>query len=359
MGVELFDLRGEGQRSRGGNAAAGVMAVPAEWSRADKRGQLKCRLFNSFRMNYTVAPGIYAVGTPDGGSPVLVTANYKLSFDLLRRELAGFPAWILVLDTRGINVWCAAGKGTFGTAELIRRIRSTVLPGIVEHRRLILPQLGAPGVQAHRIKEQTGFSVAYGPVYARDLPAYLNNGNKATPEMRRVSFGFRERLELTPMEIVPAFKGFLIFLAAVFGLFGLQPEGILFRSAWSMGLPVAILGAAALVAGTVITPLLLPWIPSRSFALKGYLVGLLITGSLVFLLPAAAVRNIILRAFSLVFFPAASSYLSLQFTGSTTFTSISGVERELKAGLPLYAAAGVFALGFLVVYKLQEWGIVP
>ena len=51
-------------------------------------------------MRYSVAPGLYAVGAPDRESDVLVTANYKLSFDTLRRELKGFNAWVLVLDTK-------------------------------------------------------------------------------------------------------------------------------------------------------------------------------------------------------------------------------------------------------------------
>ena len=157
MAVELFDLRGGSNT----NPAANAPAVPTRWSGRDRLGRLKCRLFNSFRMNYRVNPGIYAVGTPNGDSPVLVTANYKLSFDLLRRQLEGYQAWILVLDTRGINVWCAAGKGSFGTAELIQRIRSTRLPEIVGHRKIVLPQLGAPGVQAHIVKERTGFTVEY------------------------------------------------------------------------------------------------------------------------------------------------------------------------------------------------------
>ena len=79
-------------------------------------------------MHYTVEPGLYAVGKPDERSPVLVTANYKLSFDKLRNELTGRNVWILVLDTKGINVWCSAGKGTFGTMELVGRIESTGLP---------------------------------------------------------------------------------------------------------------------------------------------------------------------------------------------------------------------------------------
>jgi hypothetical protein len=354
MAVDLFDLRGGGDT----NAAARAAAASTRWSRRDRQGRLKCRLFNSFRMNYRVNPGIYAVGAPNSGSPVLVTANYKLSFDMLRKELSGFQAWIVVLDTRGINVWCAAGKGTFGTDELIRRIRSTRLAEIVKHGKIILPQLGAPGVQAHMVKDHTGFSVEYGPVYARDLPAYLRNGYKATAEMRKVRFGFAERLELTPMEIVPALKGFGIFLAAVFVLFGLQPTGILFHSALHNGLPLAILGVAALLSGTFVSPLLLPWIPFRSFSLKGLLVGGFTTAALVFLIPAEALRNGYLLALSLIFFPAASSFLALQFTGSTPFTSISGVRKELRIGLPFYIAAGAITSVLLLFYKLGEWGIV-
>ena len=158
------------------------------------------------RMRYAIQPGLYAVGDPDSQAPVLVTANYKLTFDLLRRELSGLNAWILVLDTRGINVWCAAGKGTFGTEELLRRMRVTRLAQRVDHRRLILPQLAAPGIAAHEIQAQSGFHVVYGPVYARDIAAFISNGEKATPAMRRIRFSFKDRMTLVPMELIPSLK---------------------------------------------------------------------------------------------------------------------------------------------------------
>ena len=66
-------------------------------------------------MRFAVDPGLYALRNPGEQAPVLVTANYKMSFDRLRQALPGRDAWILVLDTNGINVWCAAGKGTFAT----------------------------------------------------------------------------------------------------------------------------------------------------------------------------------------------------------------------------------------------------
>jgi len=71
------------------------------------------------RMAHRVEPGLYRLGNPTPDSPVFASANYTLSFDALRSTLAGIDSYILVLDTKGINVWCAAGKGTFGTEDLV------------------------------------------------------------------------------------------------------------------------------------------------------------------------------------------------------------------------------------------------
>lgn len=129
---------------------------------ADRLGHWKAR-WGIGRMKYVVEPGLYAIGNPDGNSPVFVSANYKMSFDRLRSQLDGRDGWILVLDTKGINVWCAAGKGTFGTDELVKRIEAVKLDRIVNHRTLIVPQLGATGVSAHEVKQQSDFRVVYGP----------------------------------------------------------------------------------------------------------------------------------------------------------------------------------------------------
>src|SRR5512139_2025308 len=144
----------------------------------DRIGSIKVR-FGVGRTNYRVSAGLYAVGNPGTGSPVLVSANYKLSFDRLRSSLSGRDAWILVLDTDGINVWCSAGKGTFGTDEIVRRVQDSSLDRFVSHRVLVVPQLGAPGVSAHEVRRRCGFRVEYGPVRAEDLPAYLDAGMKA------------------------------------------------------------------------------------------------------------------------------------------------------------------------------------
>jgi hypothetical protein len=273
----------------------------------------------------------------------------------VRRSLAGLDAWVLVLDTKSINVWCAAGKGTFGTDELVKRIGVAKLDALVEHRRLILPQLGAVGVSASDVQKRTGFRVHFGPVEARDIPAYIAAGRKKTKEMSTMRFGLLDRIILTPMEINPAMKKYPWFALGFLLLFGLQPSGILFASAWQNGMIFVLLGLLAVFSGAFLTPALLPWVPSRSFAVKGWLLGMALTVLARQVFDPVLLRNTTLLLASYAFFPALSSYIALQFTGSTTFTGMSGVKKELKLGIPLYGAAAAASLLLVAMYKLKEW----
>jgi hypothetical protein len=333
-----------------------IPRVASNWNRADHWGEIKCRLSNRVRMNYMVNPGLYQIGFPDTNAPVLISANYKLSFDKLRRSLRQVDAWLLVLDTKGINVWCAAGKGTFGTQELIARINSAALQQVVSHRRIIVPQLGAPGVSAHQVKKATGFRVVYGPTQARMLPAFLRNGQKATAQMRRMPFSLVDRLVLTPIEVLQCIRKAWLYIPLVLLFFGLAPQGIMFKPAWGDGHYFLLLGIWSMLVGAVLTPLLLPFIPVRAFALKGWLTGLL--GTLLFQLgyPHQVLANTSLLTATYLFFPAVSSYLAYNFTGCTTFTNKSGVKKELKIAVPLYLAAAVLTLIFVSLYKLSQWG---
>jgi hypothetical protein len=337
--------------------AGTVYRVSSEWSRADYWGMIKSRL-GAFRMNYAVTPGLYAVGGPTKDSDVFVTANYKLTFDILRRELKGMNAWILVLDTKGINVWCAAGKGTFGTDELIKRIAEAKLETVVDHRRITLPQLGAVGVNASTVQKNTGFRVSFGPVQARYIPAYVRAGYKKTEEMRTIGFSMLDRLILTPMEINPAMKKFPWVAGGILVVFGLQPQGLLFQPAWSHGLPFLVLSLLAVLAGAFMTPVLLPFVPFRSFALKGWIVGVLSVFAATRYVELSTVQDTILLSLSYLLFPALSSYIALQFTGSTTFTGMSGVKQELKIGIPLYIGAASISFILMIVFKIREWGLI-
>ena len=291
------------------------------------------------RSGHRVEPGLYALGNPTPDSPVFVTANYTLSFDALRSSLAGIDGYIMVLDTQGINVWCAAGKGTFGTDELVHRIEAAALDDVVSHRRLILPQLGAPGVAAHEVKKRSGFRVEYGPVRATDLPEYLKT-HQATLEMRRVHFGLRDRLVLVPVELVHVLLPTLIAAIVVFFVSGLWA---------SLGV------VAAVLAGVVLFPILLPWLPTRDFSSRGLILGGLV--ALPFALaaflsnPDAAWWLRIGTALTLLLpLPPLTAFLALNFTGSTTFTSKSGVRREMFTYIPIMAwMAGIGILLTIVL----------
>ncbi len=315
-------------------ASGSVPRVVTRWTWRDRLGAWTV-CWGIGRMRYTVPPGLYAVGTPQPESPLLATANYKLSFDHVRRALAGFDAWILVLDTKGINVWCAAGKGTFGTEELVGRVASSEVAKVVAHRKLIVPQLGAPGVAGHEVARRTGFKVVYGPVYAKDLPVFLRAGLRATPEMRRVGFTLRERLAVTPIELVHRFIPVLILLALFVALSGLGRHGYRLEAGACAWIALAVL--SNYLAGIVLTPALLPWLPGRAFAVKGAVTGAVLGAALAWLWPFGWLAGVSVGLFSV----SACSFLGLMFTGCTPYTSASGVRSEMSWALP---AQGALAL---------------
>ena len=293
------------------------------------------------RSHYRIPPGLYAVGSPTNRSPVLLSANYKLSFDALRGVLGGRDAWILVLDTRGINVWCAAGKGTFGTAEVVRSVAACGLADVVLHRRLVAPQLGAPGIAAHEVQMATGFRVVYGPVRAKDLPAFLDARLTATPEMRRVRFDLRDRLLLVPVELVTGLRYALPAAALTLALGGLGPRGYSLANVATTGLTSAGVVLASFLTALVLGPALLPWLPGRAFALKGVWLGV----ALAFGLAATGTFGSWLDTLAwLALVPAMTSFLVMNFTGASTFTSLSGVLREMRVAVPAQIAAGAVGL---------------
>ncbi|WDP93230.1 MAG: hypothetical protein HUN04_09265 [Desulfobacter sp.] len=324
--------------------AGPVPRVATAMGPADRRATVRVRC-GIGRHNYTVAPGLYAVGRPGSDSDVLVTANFKLTFDHLRKHLSGISAWILVLDTRGINVWCAAGKGTFGTGELVSRIKSAGLEKAVGHKRLILPQLGATGISAREVKRLSGFRVIYGPVRASDLPRFLANGKKAEPAMRQVTFNFRERLVLTPVEVQIALKPALAAALVIFVLSGLGPGIFSLDAAWTRGWDAIGALAAGMVSGAVITPALLPFIPVREFALKGIITGSITAALLLLFVPGTGIAPAVaLFLFTLM----VSSFMAMNFTGTTPFTSPSGVEKEMKRYLPVQMASLLLSTGLWI-----------
>jgi hypothetical protein len=316
-----------------------ITPIHSQLSRADRWDHFLAR-WGWKRMQHRVVPGLYALGYPNLSSPVFVTANYTLSFDALRGSLAGMDGYILVLDTKGVNVWCAAGEGAFGTDELVRRIEVARLAEVVSHRVLILPQLGAPGIAAHEIKRLSGFRVEYGPVQARDLPEYLKT-RQATPAMRQVTFTLAERLALIPIELVHTLLPTVI------------AAGVLYLLA---GWLAALCLVTAVLAGAVLFPILLPWIPTVEISSKGFFLGFLTALPFAVAMIPGMQGELWLRILGvlpyLLVMPSLTAFLALNFTGSTPFTSRSGVKHEIFTYIPWMgwlAGAGLLLTVFLAI----------
>ncbi len=193
------------------------------------------------------AVGLRRVGHPGRDSPVLVTCNFYTTVQRLTRVLrrAGVDAWLLVADSKGVNVWCAAGGDELNTHSVISVLKTSEVADEVDHRRLILPPLSAPGVCAHEIRSETGWHPRWGPTRAADLPAYLTAGAKRTEAMKRVSWTWFERLD-------PALGSY----------FALWPLGALGFALFAPALLLTYLVTAVL--SFVLFFLVVPFLPGRS-----------------------------------------------------------------------------------------------
>ncbi|MCI5124648.1 MAG: hypothetical protein D3925_09270, partial [Candidatus Electrothrix sp. AR5] len=215
-------------------AAGAVPRVKTVLGFRDYFGTIRVRI-GMARNQYKVNPGLYGVGAPSLESPVFVTANYKLSFDALRKELIGLDSWLLVVDTRGINVWCAAGKRSFSTEEVARQVQQSGLERVVSHRELILPQFAAIGVALHELQKQCGFKGVFGPIRAEDVPQFMRQNRKADESQRSVTFTLAERLTLVPVEITLIWKQFFLAVLVGFILSGIGSDIYSPAAAWARG----------------------------------------------------------------------------------------------------------------------------
>ena len=157
-----------------------------------------------FRLLPHRAPtGLIRIGDPGPASPVLVTGNYTLTLRRLRKALAGSDVWLLAANSKGINVWCAATGGHLTHHDVIAVVRTSHIGRRVDHRRLILPQLGATGIEGRKVTEATGWETKWGPARLEDLPAYLDRGGRVGQGERFMAFPLGERLEMATIWILP------------------------------------------------------------------------------------------------------------------------------------------------------------
>jgi NAD-dependent dihydropyrimidine dehydrogenase PreA subunit len=215
--------------------------------------------------------GLRRVGNPDRHSEVLVTCNFHTTVQRLTRllEKAGVDAWLLVADSKGVNVWCAAGGDEFNTHSVVSAVKTSGVEDCVDHRRLILPPLGAPGIRTDELRSLTGWSSRWGPVYAEDLPRFLTGRCHRDESMRRVDYGWRERLDtalgsLFPFYLIGALgvllfapgllASYLVVGAATFVLFMLACPWLPGERGLSKALFLDALLAAVLLASEILSP---------------------------------------------------------------------------------------------------------
>ena len=142
-------------------------------------------------------PDTVLIGNPDKSSPVLVTCNFDYTVrhlkDYLEKEQ--LDCFLLVVNTKGTNVWCAAAEGIFTTDTVLSHLKVYNVRELVNHHQLILPQLSVAGVKRKELKEH-GWEGIYGPVYFADLKEFLNNGLTKNKDMQALEYGYWERFKM-------------------------------------------------------------------------------------------------------------------------------------------------------------------
>lgn len=175
--------------------------------------------------------GLIKIGSPGRNSPVFLTGNFRLTVARVKKALNGVDGYLLAANSHGINVWCAAGGGHLNNHSVISIIKTSGICKLVDHKKIILPQLAAAGIEAKEIKRKTGWTIIWGPVRAGDIPAFLREEVK-TEDMRDVRFPLPDRLEMAvawafslTLIIGPLFllieKSLLFLLLPMIWIFGL------------------------------------------------------------------------------------------------------------------------------------------
>lgn len=299
---------------------------------------------DSYSHTYAYAPGLYFTGkTYNPDAPLLVTSNYHLTVYLLLHSLGDTDVRMLIVDTDGINVWCAAGKGVFSSDAIMKqvdRFREHLAKGDKEEA-LILPKLSLAGVRLKDLKD-AGFSPVIGPVYAADIPEFLaklqDRGRLSHRSEDRIVFGFMSRV-FTWLPGFMQYMGYVILLAI----------GLLFiEQIWGITAPLGIIPLSAVLATAY--PLLFPWIPGRRFAVKGIWLGALIITAMGGLMLAGMIdaAQLVLSVFFVI---AMSIFIGLTYTGNSAVSNYTRVRRETARFLPLNVL--LFAASFITFIVME------
>jgi len=181
--------------------------------------------------------GLIKIGSPDRNSPVLLTCNFHLTVERVKRQLKGIDCYLLVANSRGINVWCAATGGLLTNHDVISVLKTRGIEELTDHKKVIMPQLAATGIETKVILAKTGWRIIWGPVYAKDIPDFINNNFNSTPEMRYVKFPLMQRIE---MAVAWAFPVSLV-IAIIFFFFWKEDIILITLLIWALSFLIFLL----------------------------------------------------------------------------------------------------------------------
>ncbi|UCE10066.1 MAG: methyltransferase domain-containing protein [Candidatus Thorarchaeota archaeon] len=317
-----------------------------------------------------IEPGLYKIGEPTPESPVIVTANYELTYYTVMRALDKdqIDAWVMVCDTNGINVWCAARGVHFDSEDVIHMIRLTGLSEIVSHRELILPQLAAAGMDPTMIHRRSGFRVRYGPVRIQDLSRWfeLEKPRPKPRDMATITFNFRERMEQTVAHI-PFLFAVLLWkpMFAILGILTLVNVGLFvglpsaFATLYPTTMAILLLIGEFLLAlfgNAIVLGVVFPVLPSKgnSFWRRG--IGL---AAITMPLAAAIMLLIGVHWTEFVVWEAAQfvmvTSLTMDWSGMTTVSDPKVIRREYPYMILTLKIGAAFIIGFNILVALMGW----
>lgn len=293
---------------------------------------------DSFKRTYAVEPGLYYTGNRyEHDSPLLVTANYHLTVFVLVRRLRR-NVRLLVVDTDSINVWCAAGKGTFCNDAIFAQMNryEQHLPKDDRRLKLILPKLSLAGVDLPALRE-AGYDAIIGPVYGKDLPTYLSNEPYKDRDTDRVLFGLQSRLFTAPPGLLQTLKYGVTLLLALW----------LVQQKWQFALPVAgVLGLTAVL--TIAYPVCFPYLPGKWFAVKGLSLAIVVSAALCALAAGGLVSqgNLIT---AILFTLASGMYFGQSYSGNSAVSNGTSVRKETARLLPVYVLLYMATLAAFII----------
>ncbi len=274
---------------------------------------------HAFKRTYAIEPGLYHLSDDvDVHTPVLVTGNYHLSVFLLLRHLQGRNVRLLVVDTDGINVWCAAGKLQFSNDAILQQLERYDRAELTDRKwlRLVLPKFGLAGIDIRGLRKEK-IRPIIGPLYAREVPAWLAAPKLVDQNESRVHFGLQMRL-FSWLPGFVQFTGYSLGVALAFFLLVELPFGV--------HTPVGIVAVAAVM--STLYPVLFPWLWGQRFAVKG------ITLSAWLLLAVSWALSPAVAASAIPVVVATGIFTALAYTGNSAVSNYSRVRREIAAYLP-------------------------